>query len=94
MKTSSPIEENKVVEGVEELDNEKDQVVSPILFACEDEGEEEEERKTEPLLTQKPQCNGHITDEYVIINALQTGNKLFEINSWNDDFCLSGVLFV
>ncbi|XP_028425659.1 microtubule-associated protein 1B-like [Perca flavescens] len=58
VKTSSPIEENMVVE---ELDNEKDQVASPLLFACEDEGKEE--ANTEPLLIQNPQCNGHVTDE-------------------------------
>lgn len=58
VKTSSPIEENMVVE---ELDNEKDRVVSPLLFACEDEGKEE--AKTEPLLIQNPRCNGHVTEE-------------------------------
>uniref|UniRef100_A0AAQ4PUJ6 Mif2/CENP-C cupin domain-containing protein n=1 Tax=Gasterosteus aculeatus aculeatus TaxID=481459 RepID=A0AAQ4PUJ6_GASAC len=51
VKTSSPIEEKMVVE---ELDNEKDHVVSPILFACDDEAA----AKTEPLLLQGPQCNG------------------------------------
>ncbi|XP_037312326.2 protein piccolo [Pungitius pungitius] len=61
VKTSSPIEEKMVV--VEELDNEKHHVVSPILFACGDEGEEE--AKTEPLLLQEPQCNGHGTEEYL-----------------------------
>lgn len=61
VKTSSPIEENLVVEGVDELDNEKDHVVSPILFACEDEGKEEE--KTEPPPTLKPQFDGHIQEE-------------------------------
>ncbi|XP_044031705.1 uncharacterized protein si:ch211-161h7.4 isoform X2 [Siniperca chuatsi] len=61
VKTSSPIEENMVVQDVEELENEKDQVVSPILFACEDEGKEE--AKTEPLPTQKTQCNELITEE-------------------------------
>ncbi|XP_051267354.1 nucleolar protein dao-5 isoform X2 [Dicentrarchus labrax] len=61
VKTSSPIEENIVVEGVEELDNEKDSIVSPILFPCEDEGKEE--TKTEPSPTQKPQCIGHATEK-------------------------------
>uniref|UniRef100_UPI0037E78691 nucleolar protein dao-5 n=1 Tax=Semicossyphus pulcher TaxID=241346 RepID=UPI0037E78691 len=60
VKTSSPIE--RVVEHVAELDTGKDRVVSPILFACEDEGVEEE-AKTDPPPTQKPQCNGHITEE-------------------------------
>lgn len=41
VKTSSPIDENMGVKGVEELDNEKDRVVSPILFVCEDDGKEE-----------------------------------------------------
>ncbi|XP_034717628.1 uncharacterized protein si:ch211-161h7.4 [Etheostoma cragini] len=58
VKTSSPIEENMVVE---ELDNEKSQVVSPLLFACEDEGKEE--AKTETPLIQNPQCNGHVIEE-------------------------------
>ncbi|XP_034416256.1 uncharacterized protein si:ch211-161h7.4 [Cyclopterus lumpus] len=58
VKTSSPIEENTVGE---ELDNEKDQVVSPILFAYEDEGKEE--AKTEPLLIQEHQCNEHGTEK-------------------------------
>lgn len=56
VKTSSPIEEKMVVE---ELDNEKDHVVSPILFACDDEAA----AKTEPLLLQGPQCNGHGTEQ-------------------------------
>ncbi|XP_029314178.1 proteoglycan 4 isoform X2 [Cottoperca gobio] len=43
VKTSSPIEEKMIVE---ELNHEKDVVMSPVLFACEDEGIEEE--KTEP----------------------------------------------
>nr|XP_046227714.1 protein piccolo isoform X2 [Scatophagus argus] len=60
VKTSSPIEKNVVVEGVEELDNEKNGVVSPILFPCEDEGEET--AKTDPLPIQKPHCNKHITE--------------------------------
>ncbi|XP_032359544.1 uncharacterized protein si:ch211-161h7.4 isoform X2 [Etheostoma spectabile] len=58
VKTSSPIEENMVVE---ELDNEKSQVVSPLLFACEDEGKEE--AKTETLLIPNPQCNGDVIVE-------------------------------
>ena len=61
MKTSSPIEMNMVVEGVEELDNGNNQVVFPILFPCED--EEKEEAKTEPPPTLKPQCNGHIAEQ-------------------------------
>lgn len=61
VKTSSPIDQNMAVEGVEELDDEKDQVVSPILFACDD--EEKEEAKTEPPPTQTPKCNGHVTEE-------------------------------
>ncbi|KAK9527723.1 hypothetical protein VZT92_014259 [Zoarces viviparus] len=56
--TSSPIEVNVVVD---ELDNKKVQVVSPILFACEDEGKEE--AKSEPLLIQDPQRTGHGTEE-------------------------------
>ncbi|GAA6214990.1 microtubule-associated protein 1B-like [Lates japonicus] len=60
VKTSSPIEENAVVHGVEEEDGEK-KVVSPILFDCEDEGKEE--AKMEPLTIQKPHCNGHVTEE-------------------------------
>ncbi|KAM6908115.1 uncharacterized protein PEZ65_016426 [Lycodopsis pacificus] len=58
VKTSSPIEVNVVVE---ELDNKKDQVVSPILFPCEEEGKEE--AKTEPLLIQDPQRNGQGTEQ-------------------------------
>ncbi|XP_068438358.1 neurofilament heavy polypeptide [Clinocottus analis] len=58
VKTSSPIEVNAVVE---ELDNAKDQVVFPILFADEDEGKEE--AKAELLLIQEPQCNEHGTEE-------------------------------
>ncbi|XP_038584420.1 titin homolog isoform X2 [Micropterus salmoides] len=60
VKTSSPIELNMVVKDVEELDNEKDQDVSPILFACED--DRKEEAKTEPLLTQKLHCNEPVTE--------------------------------
>lgn len=60
IKTSSPVEKDVIVDGVKELDN-KDTVVSPILFACEDEGEEEANLKPSP--TQKPQCNGPITEQ-------------------------------
>ncbi|XP_074477880.1 uncharacterized protein LOC141759590 isoform X2 [Sebastes fasciatus] len=58
VKTSSPIEGNMVVEA---LDNEKDQVVCPLLFDCED--EDKEKANTEPPLLQKPQCTGHVTEE-------------------------------
>jgi len=58
VKTSSPIEQNI---GVEEQDNEKDQVVSPILFNCEDEAAEEPNK--DPLPTQEPHCNGLSTEE-------------------------------
>ncbi|XP_060920810.1 titin homolog [Labrus mixtus] len=61
VKTSSPIEENMAVERVAELDEEKDRVVSPILFACED--DEEEEAEAEHLYSQKPQREEHITKE-------------------------------
>ncbi|XP_070842572.1 nucleolar and coiled-body phosphoprotein 1 isoform X2 [Chaetodon trifascialis] len=61
VKTSSPIEKSMVVEGVEELDNEKDRVVAPILFACEDAGEEE--ANTKPPPAQKPQDSQHVTEE-------------------------------
>lgn len=60
VKTSSPIEERLLVEGVEELNNGKDRVVAPILFACEDAGQEE--ANTEPILTQKPQDDGHVAE--------------------------------
>ncbi|XP_059182708.1 nucleolar and coiled-body phosphoprotein 1 isoform X2 [Centropristis striata] len=56
VKTSSPIEEKLDVEHVEEHE-----VVSPVLFACEDEGTEE--AKTEALPIQEPNCNGHVTQE-------------------------------
>ncbi|KAM3593213.1 uncharacterized protein V6R79_007819 [Siganus canaliculatus] len=52
IKTSSPVEKDVIVDGVKQLDNE-DTVASPILFACEDEGEEEANHKPSP--TQKPQ---------------------------------------
>ncbi|KAM6971584.1 uncharacterized protein LKV04_017146 [Tautogolabrus adspersus] len=61
VKTSSPIEENMAVERVAELDKEKDRVVSPILFACED--EEEEEAEAEHLSSQEPQCKEYVTKE-------------------------------
>lgn len=58
VKTSSPIQADV---GAEEQDNEKDQAMSPILFLCED--QEQEEAEKEPLPIQKPQCNGNITEE-------------------------------
>lgn len=61
VKTSSPAELNLAAEE-EKQDDEKAQVVSPILFMCEDEGIEEV--KKDSLPTQNPQCNGHITEEY------------------------------
>ncbi|KAM4533965.1 uncharacterized protein PAE49_022287 [Odontesthes bonariensis] len=63
VKTSSPIEQKL---GVEEQDNEKDQVVSPILFNCVDEAAEEpnmEPNIDPPPPTQKPHCNGLSTEE-------------------------------
>ncbi|KAK1885257.1 hypothetical protein KUDE01_031452 [Dissostichus eleginoides] len=51
-KTSSPIETNMAVKA---LDIEKDRSVSPLLFACEDEGD----AKTEPP------PNGHVTEESI-----------------------------
>lgn len=54
VKTSSPIEGNMVVEGVQEENNEKDKAPSPILFACEE--EKQEEARTEPLPIQEPMC--------------------------------------
>lgn len=77
VKTSSPIEGNKVVEGEKKLANEQDRAMSPILFACEDYGKEE--AKTEPLPSQK--CNGYVTMQNIIISAFHTGNNLLEINS-------------
>uniref|UniRef100_A0A3Q1FGV1 Uncharacterized LOC110961908 n=2 Tax=Acanthochromis polyacanthus TaxID=80966 RepID=A0A3Q1FGV1_9TELE len=63
VKTSSPIEHNMGSKGKgEKQDDEKHEVASAILFPCEDEGEEEV--KTKPLPIQKPQCNGHISEEY------------------------------
>ncbi|XP_029935853.1 treacle protein isoform X2 [Myripristis murdjan] len=58
MKTSSPIEWNK---DVEEPDDEKDRTVSPILFACED--DVQEELKMIPLPIQKPPQSGQITEK-------------------------------
>ncbi|XP_071769887.2 uncharacterized protein LOC139923083 [Centroberyx gerrardi] len=58
MKTSSPIEGNM---DMEEQDYEKDRTVSPILFACED--DLQEEQKTVPLHFHKPQCNVQITQD-------------------------------
>ncbi|XP_071392025.1 nucleolar and coiled-body phosphoprotein 1-like [Centroberyx affinis] len=60
MKTSSPIATSWNMD-LEEQDYEKDRTVSPILFACED--DVQEELKTVPLPIQKPQCNGQITQE-------------------------------
>ncbi|XP_034562251.1 neurofilament heavy polypeptide isoform X2 [Notolabrus celidotus] len=55
IKTSSPIEVNIALgRGREEPDKEKDRVVSPILFDCND-VEEEEEAKIEPAPRQKTQ---------------------------------------
>ncbi|XP_034056347.1 titin-like isoform X6 [Gymnodraco acuticeps] len=51
-KTSSPIETNMAVKA---LNIEKDRAVSPLLFACEDEGD----AKTEPP------PNGHVTEESI-----------------------------
>lgn len=58
MKTSSPIECDK---DVEEPDDEKDRTVSPILFACED--DVQEELKMIPLPIQKPPHSGQITEK-------------------------------
>ncbi|XP_042366612.1 titin isoform X2 [Plectropomus leopardus] len=69
VKTSSPIEDNPVVEPVGEFDNEKDQAVSPLLFACEDEGKEE--ANAEPQTIQEPQGSGSELDSppsQVVIN--------------------------
>ncbi|XP_073345016.1 uncharacterized protein [Pagrus major] len=62
MKTSSPIEEKVIVDGEVEMDNEKHTVMSPVLFAYEDERKEEAE--AEPLPTQKPQCNGPVAEQF------------------------------
>lgn len=62
LQTSSPIEENMVAgRGCGDQNREKDRVVSPILFTCE--GEEEEEAQREPVSQQKPQTNGHSTQK-------------------------------
>ncbi|KAM9713322.1 uncharacterized protein ACNS7B_023551 isoform 2-T2 [Menidia menidia] len=58
VKTSSPIEKNI---DVKEQDNKNDQVVSPILFNCEDEVVEEL-NKDSPV-SQKPHCNGLNAEE-------------------------------
>lgn len=58
-KTSSPIEGSRVVNPVEELDSEKQRVMLPILFDCEDNGKEEE--KSEPLPSEK--CSRDITEK-------------------------------
>ncbi|XP_074549862.1 uncharacterized protein LOC141807632 isoform X2 [Halichoeres trimaculatus] len=62
IKTSSPIEENTVAgRGCKDLNKEQDKAVSPILFTCE--GEEEEEAQREPAPCQKLQTNGHSTQK-------------------------------
>ncbi|XP_030612585.1 uncharacterized protein LOC115799515 isoform X1 [Archocentrus centrarchus] len=61
VKTSSPIIQNMAVEEEEKQDNEKEQVVSPILFGFEDVGLEEP--KKDLLPTQSPQRNEHISEE-------------------------------
>lgn len=61
VKTSSPIEPNMDAECVKEQDNEKDQIVSPILFNCEDVAAEEPE--ADPLPTEKPCSNGLVTEQ-------------------------------
>lgn len=61
VKTSSPAEQSLAAEE-EEQDDKKAQVVSPILFMCEDEGIEEVKKASLP--TQNPQCNGQVTEEY------------------------------
>lgn len=58
-KTSSPIEGCRVVNPVEELDSEKQRVMLPILFDCEDNGKEEE--TSEPLPSEK--CSRDITEQ-------------------------------
>ncbi|KAM7369883.1 hypothetical protein PAMP_011172 [Pampus punctatissimus] len=57
VKTSSPIEGDI---GAKEKANEKDQNMSPILFFCE--YEDQEEAIKEPLPIQNTQCNGHTTE--------------------------------
>ncbi|XP_035474506.1 uncharacterized protein si:ch211-161h7.4 isoform X2 [Scophthalmus maximus] len=59
VKTSSPIEAKEgVVDGggLEEEDNERIPIVSPILFDCEEDGNKE--AKTRLPNVQEPQCNG------------------------------------
>lgn len=58
-KTSSPIEGSRVVNRVEGLDREKERVMLPILFDCEDNGKEEE--MSEPQPSQK--CSRDITEQ-------------------------------
>lgn len=60
-KTSSPIEENVIVDGEVQMDNEKDTVMSPVLFVYADERKEEAE--TESLPTQEQQCNGPVAEQ-------------------------------
>lgn len=60
-KTSSPIEEKVIVDGEVEMDNEKDTVMSPVLFVYEDQRKEEAE--TEFLPTQKQQGNGLVAEQ-------------------------------
>lgn len=62
VKTSSPIEAKEgVVDGggLEEEDNERIPIVSPILFDCEEDGNKE--AKTRLPNVQEPQCNGYVT---------------------------------
>ncbi|XP_039983520.1 ankyrin repeat domain-containing protein 11 isoform X2 [Xiphias gladius] len=61
VKTSSPVDKNGVVERIQEEDNEKKQIVSPILFDYEDEGKEE--ANTESPTIQKPRCNAYVTED-------------------------------
>ncbi|XP_056221085.1 protein piccolo [Seriola aureovittata] len=56
VKTSSPIEDNVVVESLEVEGNEKKQVEPPIFFDCEDDIKEDTK-------TQKPQSDGHIKED-------------------------------
>ncbi|CAJ1082132.1 uncharacterized protein si:ch211-161h7.4 isoform X2 [Xyrichtys novacula] len=68
VKTSSPIEENLVVEQAREQNEEKDRAVSPILFDCQ---YDDEEAETGRVSCQKIQSNGHPTEK----------NKDFELES-------------
>ncbi|XP_008295691.1 neurofilament heavy polypeptide isoform X2 [Stegastes partitus] len=64
VKTSSPIEQNVCVKGVEEKqDDEKEEVVSAILFPCDDEGKKEDP-EPDPLPTQKPEGNATEESDY------------------------------